>query len=62
VKIQATCIECEWKSGVYKTGMTYKGAVREGEAHHEATGHAVSVPKFARGQQRIIRDDPSGTS
>lgn len=54
VKVQATCIECGWQSGVYKTGMTYKGAVREGEAHHNATKHKVSVPKFARGQQRMI--------
>lgn len=54
MKIQATCIECDWKSGTYRTGMTYKGAVREGEAHNASTGHAVSVPKFARGQQRIL--------
>lgn len=54
MKIQATCIECGWQSGTYKTGATYKGAVREGEAHHDATGHAVSVPRFARGKQRII--------
>ena len=55
MKVQATCIQCDWKSGIYKTGMTYRGAVNEGEAHHIATGHAVSVPKFARGKQRIIR-------
>ena len=54
MKVQATCIECGWQSGVYRTGMTYKGAVNEGEAHHAATGHAVSVPKFARGMQRVI--------
>lgn len=54
MKVQATCIECPWQSGVYKTGATYKGAVKEGEAHHIATGHDVSVPKFARGKQRII--------
>jgi hypothetical protein len=54
VKIQATCIDCGWQSGTYKTGMTYKGAVNEGEAHANLTGHAVSVPKFARGKQRII--------
>ena len=54
MKVQASCIECEWKGGFYRTGMTYRSAVREGEAHHQMTGHAVSVPKFARGMQRVI--------
>jgi hypothetical protein len=54
MKIRATCIECPWHSGTYKTGMTYHGAVDEGQAHHDHTGHAVSVPRFARGKSRII--------
>lgn len=54
MKVQASCVECDWKSGVYKSGMSYKGAVTEGEAHHAATGHAVTVPKFARGKVRVI--------
>jgi hypothetical protein len=54
MKVQATCIECPWKSGVYRSGLTSKSATREGEAHREATGHAVSVPAFARGKQKIL--------
>jgi hypothetical protein len=54
MKVQATCLECDWKSGTYQTGMTSKRAVTEGDAHNIETGHAVSVPKFARGKNRII--------
>lgn len=62
MKLQASCIECPWKSGVYKTGLTRKSAVREGEAHAEATGHSVSVPKLARGQFRIVKPEVKTTS
>jgi hypothetical protein len=59
MKVQAVCMECGWRSGIYKTGFTYKGAVNEGEAHHAATGHAVSVPEFAMGKQRILKGNAS---
>jgi hypothetical protein len=54
MKVQATCIECPWRSGEYRSGLTSKGARTEGEAHRVATGHSVSVPKFARGKVRIL--------
>jgi hypothetical protein len=58
VKVYAACIDCEWRSGGYRSGVSYKGAVREGDAHHARTGHAVAVPKFAGGQRVISTREP----
>ena len=59
MKVQASCLECLWKSGTYNTGLTYKVAVKEGEQHSLVTGHRVSVPrKMVRGKQRIIQATP----
>ena len=54
MKIQARCVECGWKGDIYRRGMTYKGAVREGVVHHAVTGHAVKVPTLARRKQHVI--------
>ena len=51
MKVYAACIDCEWRGGSHKSGLNSKGAVRDGEAHHAATGHAVTVPTFSGGQR-----------
>ena len=54
MRMYAACIECDWRSGRSKTRVSAKGAVRDGQAHHADTGHAVAVPTFT-GRQRLIK-------
>jgi hypothetical protein len=63
VKVYAACIDCEWRGASHKSGLSAKGAVRDGEAHHVATGHAVTVPTFTGGQRVLTAtEQPASTT